>query len=328
MRFSFKYLYLCLIISIALIILLFLENLIGIGWDFHPDAKHYLENANYFASKVYKSKNFFLFINTGYYLFVDFLKSNLFVIAFFNVLFYLVTNLLIFSKYKNFCMKNNYKINLLLFLLIALNPYKMHLSIHVLKDTFIIFLIVLTSFKIKYFLPILFLPLTSLRTIAGGYFTVFIEKKYYRLIIFISFPLIILNLDNIISGINFYNSQIMQLRNFDSVPTFQSFGILGSLMRAALWPFLLFYGIFALISPAPLYVPVAIGIWMELYFRFKRNLSIKPLNITYLLLFLLAIAVTGFTAYIRYSLPILTLDLISRLSSPQLMSKNKNFKYL
>lgn len=102
-----------------------------------------------------------------------------------------------------------------------------------------------------------------------------------------------------------FNEQEMRLRDFDSIPTFQEFGFFGAILRGIFWSLLSVSGVFALVSPAPAYVPVAIGSVMTLLFIKKATGSFKiPLQLL-IVTSIFGVMVTGFTAYIRYIYPVL-----------------------
>ena len=71
------------------------------------------------------------------------------------------------------------------------------------------------------------------------------------------------------------------------------------------WSLLAVSGLFALVSPAPAYVPLAVGSIMTLVFLKKATGSFKiPLQLL-VVTSLFGVMVTGFTAYIRYIYPVL-----------------------
>ena len=282
------------------LVFLALERVVGIGWDFHPDAVTYATTSRDVFEAV--TEDWFQLPNNAYYVISYFLGQNVVIVTCFNIIVFSLTNAILFSLIKA-C--PDYIVSDMLILLILCNPYRLHLSTTMLKDTVIIFFVVLLfaeSPRVKFFA---FLNVFLLRVASPIYLLAIIPKRYLKFLFFIGMLLLALFWDATLSRILEFNDQDMQLRDFDRIPTFQEFGFVGGLLRGVVWSLLAFSGIFALISPALAFFPVAAGSVMTLIFLKKVTGEFRvPMQIL-LAMMLFGVMVTGFTAYIRYVYPLL-----------------------
>ena len=289
---------------LACLIVLFIERFSGIRWDFHPDANTYLSVGKSLASKDFNSQMLF---GNFFYVLVGFLDSEIWKVLTFNIFFYSLTNAALATFFdKNFNSYNGFV--WFLILLIIFNPYRLHLAVHVLKDTIIIFGLVwfLTLSKVYSWIFILLSYSASLRTFI--YLISFVSNKNF--IIFATPVIIFIFFQSdgfLTSTLNTENQVDMTFRDFDQVPNFFEYGILGAIMRAIIWPFLYLTGLFFFISPTIYYLPIAFGsfclqLWHLIYYR-KLALFLP----IYLCMSILAYMVSGFTSFMRYALPLLTL---------------------
>ncbi len=292
------------ILSLLLLILVsYLEAFFGINWDFHPDSVYYIENSVDIASGL----NYENLANNLYYYIVYLLNSNITSLIILNSILYIATNGIIYNEY----IRNNLKytkIEILLITLIILNPYRAHLAIHILKDTLIIFVYILAAvgtlkFKLPAFVLIILLRIGSI-----VYFLAFIFRKMNaKLIIFIITLIFIYLYQNYANGSFNLQEVDMKFRDFDNIPNFMDQGFIGAILRFITWPLLLISGGFILFMPNILVLPIALSlvliqIWSivkfnRLYFNFSIIVTIG----------VFAFLVTGFTSFIRYTLPIITL---------------------
>ncbi len=292
------------ILSLLLLILVsYLEAFFGINWDFHPDSVYYIENSVDIASGL----NYENLANNLYYYIVYLLNSNITSLIILNSILYIATNGIIYNEY----IRNNLKytkIEILLITLIILNPYRVHLAIHILKDTLIIFVYILAAvgtlkFKLPAFVLIILLRIGSI-----VYFLAFIFRKMNaKLIIFIITLIFIYLYQNYANGSFNLQEVDMKFRDFDNIPNFMDQGFIGAILRFITWPLLLISGGFILFMPNILVLPIALSlvliqIWSivkfnRLYFNFSIIVTIG----------VFAFLVTGFTSFIRYTLPIITL---------------------
>jgi hypothetical protein len=298
---------LILVFSILLsVAALLIERLVGIGWDFHPDSVTYATISEQIADAVIDSGYTGIF-NNGYYLWAAAFGMNITLLTTINIFMYSFTNVLLYNFHNKYKMHStmNYKFNNIAVILLIFNPYRLHLSTTLLKDTFIItLLVILISFRLRYGLLNVF-GLISLRIASALYFIIFLPRKY--LLLFLLFAMLSFSLFNeyFVEFFLRFNSSEMQLREFDSIPTFQEYGIVGVLVRGAIWPILAVTGAFALVSPAAAFFPVALGsIMTQLYCLIMLRRLSFPLAI-FIPMAAFASLVTGYTSYIRYVYPLM-----------------------
>lgn len=281
-------------------IFLGVERLVGIGWDFHPDSVTYATSSE--EAYISISENWIGLFNNGYYVVAFFLNQSVVLITLMNMVLYAMTNGLIYKLIKE---RSNYTVGVSLILLLLSNPYRIHLSTTMLKDSLIIFLMILlidSKFVTRAFS---FVGMVVLRVASPVYLVMLIPRRLIFYFILAGLVLVAIYWDVAVGRILEFNEQEMQLRDFDKIPTFQEFGFFGSLLRGVFWSFLSFSGVFALVSPAPAFFPVAIGSVMTLIFLKKVTGSFKIPMQLFIATSLFGVMVTGYTAYIRYIYPIL-----------------------
>lgn len=286
-----------LIMSAALLLI---ERMVGIGWDFHPDSYTYATTSEIVFNSI--SDDWVGLFNNGYYVVSYYLFQSIFLITLMNMILFSISNGLI---YKYLIQNSLFNFNKILFLLLFLNPYRLHLSTTMLKDTMIIFfliLIITSGFTTRIFS---FISLLALRVASPIYLLVFITNRNLFLLGIIFLFFFTISPDIILAKISDFNELEMKLRDFDRIPTFQDFGLIGSILRGLVWSFLAFTGLFAILSPAPAFVPVAVGSIMTLIFLKKVTGTFRiPLKL-FVATSIFGVMVTGYTSYIRYIYPIL-----------------------
>ena len=125
---------------------LLIERTIGITLDYHPDSLTYLDFSDQTLAKSFVEAPLD-FVGSFFYVIVGFLDKNVFIIITINILVFALTNLIIYSAVKNILNKES-NLYLVLSLLLIFDPYRAHLSVHVLKDTLIIFSEVITFLQL------------------------------------------------------------------------------------------------------------------------------------------------------------------------------------
>lgn len=289
----------------AALLMLLMERFVGIGWNFHPDSVTYATMSGEVVTTIINN-NYSQFFNNSYYFWAYAFGMNVEILTALNMIMFSATNVLIYvfhRKYINILQINHVSIYVICFIL--LNPYRLHLSTTILKDTSIILLVCMTVvWKIRvtiWILPILI----SIRVAALFYMSVYLKRKQLIALLVISIAITGVFSEALIQVLLDFNSSEMQLREFDTIPTFQSIGILGVLVRAITWPIFAVTGVFAVISPALAFLPVAVGsIMNQLYCYFTiRRLSF-PLSV-FVPMALFGALVTGYTSYLRYVYPLL-----------------------
>lgn len=282
--------------------LLIIENLIGINLEFHPDSLFYIEKA--------KEMYFIDFdINNIYYYYVKILTIPEILIII-NIVLYSFTNVFLFSFLKKKIQMNKY-IYTLIILFIVFNPLRAHYAVHLLKETWIIFILVSIFFSKKLiFISILLLIGFFLRPAFFIYSLMFCRSFNFRISIFVVIiPIIffVYQYFDVIKYVIFETNGNMQFRTFDTVPNFVDLGILGQILRFFTWPIFLLSGIFSILSPNLYFIPI--GIYNFIFISLCLIIS-KDYKNYFILLFILSIfafIVSGYTSYIRYTLPLLTL---------------------
>ena len=116
------------------------------------------------------------------------------------------------------------------------------------------------------------------------------------------------------------NQVNMTFRSFDSVPNYFEFGFIGAIIRAIVWPFLYLTGFFIFLSPSILYFAVALGSFLLQIWHIKQFGKLALTFQIYLGMSVLAFMVSGFTSFVRYALPLLTI-------LPLVIMENKWVRY-
>jgi hypothetical protein len=299
-------------ISLSLFALL-AERMIGIGWDYHVDSVTYATSSTLISKSILESEDLFSIVGRSYYLIVSMLNQSVIAVVSINIFLFSITNILIVKMHSRYFTIYSYSSVLMLMLLI-LNPYRIHLSTTMLKESLIIFLLTAAIFfrkKISLFLLFTLLG-TLIRSIFPVYAFMAIKgNRYYYLILII---VLAYNFDQFLWVFDYSTTVNLVTRSFDIIPTFQEYGVYGNLLRSAVWPFITITGLFALISPDILFFLVSIGIVFSLIYVSLLQKKVKfDLNII-LILGAVALIVPGYTTYIRYVFPVLVVWPLLKLS--------------
>lgn len=325
------------ILSLALL------RYLGIDWDYHVDAVTYVEKSKIISESIFLSKNLFLFLNNGYYIFVDFLGSNPSYIISFNIIFFSLTNVLIALIMRPFRHKNYVYFEYL----ILFNPYRIYLGTTLLKDTLICFLLIfayffynLKNYKYvhleKYNYKKLYLILHKFlidKIIVLICFILLLCLGYRSIFYLFLFPRFLDNpksfkslaiLGCLVLAINFLLSSIwggsiagafenasivnMDFREYGAIPNFSSLGSFGILLKTVFWPLFYISGIFIIFSPTLELLFISIGITFVFILQLKDKLSI-PVGALIGYMFFSGIT-NGFLSFARYSLPLWLLSVI------------------
>lgn len=328
--------------------LYFERRIIGISAQYHPDSIYYFENFSRYSNLSFKLglfeniKIFYtkFFSNALYPSIINlisefhekitsikslsFFHNTLYrYVIQFNIIIYLILNLLVincyFSNFKKraFDYKNVIFLTLILFL-----PYRCHLSINILKDSLVLFsLILFFTYQNIYSLILSFLLATPFRFGAIIYYILFLDYRKFNKKIFISLlSLIVIFLlilffriiytdydythqDFIISIKEFLKSRnIAELggRGFDQVPSFSEYKA-GSLIRAIIWPIFFISGSFSFFTKSYLFYYLAFEIlFIQIVFYYFFRKSLITINLL-IVLMLIGIYTNTFTSYFRYS---------------------------
>jgi hypothetical protein len=301
---------------------LLFERLVGINWDYHPDSVYYIENFTDFINQQLHHNRIIFSFNQFYFFIVNFLGGKVSYIIFFNIILYSYTNVFVYKILKN-KLNLNY-LHLGTFILL-LNPYRLHLSTTILKDTLVIFLFVLIFYRILFvnIVSIFFLILT--RSAAFIYYFVFFryfsffsknfKLKIFFLIIFILFLFnfiysdFVLNyLIKLLDHIEVMHNEVPhKVRSFDNVENFSSLGNWGILIKAILWPILLLTGTLIFFSPSVEFFFISLSSLISLIYCIIYLKSSSFELFSFLVLAIIATLTSGYPVFIRYSYPIITI---------------------
>lgn len=280
------------------------ERSIGIGWDYHPDSVYYVTNSAAMVEAL-SLGGIGRFFNNGYYVLCWLLGESVVVITTLNAVLFAVTNALLYRAHVAHADAST-RIRASAIWLLLLNPYRLHLSTTVLKDTSLIFLAVLCTPSVLRFLKVVVF-MAFFRIAAVLYGAQHLRGRYLVAGVAVLAGAIVLFPQAMVELILKSSELEMVFRDFDAVPTFQAFGLTGSLLRALVWPLFAISGVFVVLSPSLMYVPVALGSLFTLLYCGLVVKSVRiPLGI-FGALFAFGLLVTGFTSYIRYVYPLLTI---------------------
>ena len=321
----------------ASVIFLYIERkILGISSTYHPDSALYIDSSAFKAyaflsfefSLMKNLQNLFtnLFHGTIYFsisnLFYELNKISDFnfnqyrSLIKLNIFLFCITNLIILNAFiKN---SENYKIKFFICILIYFFlPYKLHLAVNILKETFVLFFLVLYLFYSNiYTFIISFILGTSLRSLFSLYFlnylnfkNIFSKKNFLILISILLTWLFVITLfisidDFTSSFLNFIyerNFADMGGRNYDNIPNFSEKGYWGILLRVILWPFFFLTGTFIFYSDSFFLNILAFEIIiLQLMTFFCRKKFVISAGLI-IFLFLLSLYATSFTAFFRYA---------------------------
>lgn len=289
---------------IASLTMLVVERIVGIGWDYHPDSLTYATTSATTVDALSYGP-FWSYFNNGYYVVVWLLGESVFAVTVMNMMLFGVANMLMYRAHVAHAHMSTRCDRLAIWLLL-LNPYRLHLSTTMLKDSLLILLAVLSAPSALRFLKMLVF-MAFFRIAAVLYGLLHLRGKYLGLACVVGIAVIFIFPRFVFDLILSSNEKELIFRDFDAVPTFQSLGLLGALLRATTWPLFAISGTFLFLSPSAMYAPVAMGAWLTLLYFLLVLKSIRVPVGLYFALFSFGILVSGFTSYIRYVYPLLTI---------------------
>lgn len=238
--------------SSSVLILLLLERMVGIGWDYHRDAVTYAEDSFTIVDGIL-ARGVIAIPNGGYYFIASFFDQNIYLITAYNIVLFSLTNVYFTKFHWNF-IRDQRRLLTYTLLFLLFNPYRMHLASTVLKDTTVIFLVTLIFYYFpnrKFIAISTFFPLFLIRVVSAVYLAILVPLRYWK---FLFIPALLLALsfsDIVVDRLDASNEVSLKNREYDNMPTFQEYGYLGSLLRGILWPFLALTGTFFIFTPAP-----------------------------------------------------------------------------
>lgn len=291
--------------ALSAVLVLALERVLGIEWDFHPDSVTYATLADETVQGIL-SQNYLLIFNNGYYFWASILGMSVTLMTVANIIFFSITNIFLVDFHTKHSPKQKYSIyTALAFAILMFNPYRIHLATTILKDTLIIMLVVFLVYSDKYYSYMQIPILIVMRVASPLYFFTKLSKKNLVRFLIIGIAVSVVLSSFISDRLLEFNSADMQLRDFDKIPNFRDLGLIGTFLRASIWPILAITGGFALLSPALAFFPVALGsMFNQIYCRLVLGRFSFPLAVA-VPMAIFASLVTGYTAYIRYIYPLL-----------------------
>ncbi len=278
--------------------------MVGIEWDFHPDAVTYVTISSSVAQHIYDTP--LNVMNNAHYLWVSFLGSSVSLVVAFNMFFWGITNSILYTSLVDKVKAKGSYFLWGIFMIFIFSPYRMHLSTTMLKDTIILlFLACIFGLRNKW-LPVAFIFMWRLASIF--YLINLLSRKLLILIIFCGLVATYFSFDFILEYAFKQDEADMQFRDFDLVPAFKEYGFVGTLLRMSLWPVIALTGAYAVISPSVFFFPLAIGSISALIlscFIVSRFSFFSCVQI-FLSMALFAFFATGFTTFIRYVYPLIS----------------------
>ncbi len=297
-----NYLFIFFISTLFSILTLLFERSIGIGWDYHPDAVTYMNK--YGAQVAATIERPWTVFNNLQYIVVWLFQIIGIELVFLNIAIFSVTNVLI-SKI-HFSYIGSVKPHVFALMLLLINPYRLHLSTTILKDTAIILIVVLlVERRSVWYLYIVGL---MYRIASIVYIPLFFPASKFIYVLFGSALISCFFFDDIYALVIAQNAAIMQFRDFDRVPNFASLGLFGIFLRCVTWPLLVISGSFFVIAPSLQYCIVAmgsIGILCYIFICVDVSKVYGKIIVALILCSLFALATTGFNSFLRYVYPIL-----------------------
>ena len=283
------------------------EAIAGIGHGFHPDSLFYIEHSwEYVRDGVFSLSA----LNNFYYFLVDYSGANVELLIFFNQVIYAITNVILFRA---LCDKQ-FRLSIIQWLILLL-PYRLHLSVHVLKDTIIIMFFVLSTTVSLRYLPAVIFMLTGFRTIAGplailSRFT--IRKTWFLVLAYVCLLTAIVFIPTVAFFLSERSEADMGGRELFVIPLQNASGFAEIMGKSILWPILGKTGLFALFSANPIGVAIALEPLIFTVFAIKYRRSwIFFGGPGALPLVLISMLVTSFGAYYRYIYPFLIIDCLN-----------------
>ncbi len=329
-----NYFYIFFFSLIACLIFYKLERLLNISKFYHPDSIHYL--------KIHTFINFFDILNEdpallfshGYYFFVKFFNYNYNYLVILNFLLFSLTNVIIYSIFcKNFNQTSKNLKLLLLLLLLFFDPYRLHLSGHILKETILIFILILIIYFQNFFIRLFFIFLAMFfRKNIIFYLLLFINisliKKYFweyknnlkymfSTVLLLSILLVVFfdffsdTSLNLIKTLEFWHFRDMGGRFYDEIPNYQNYDFTtGIMLKIFTWPILLLSGTFIFFTSSYIFklLGVVIIIYNAVIFWVTKKTFISVGLI--LLIILISLYSSTFTSFFRYSYVALYISIV------------------
>ena len=341
--YNLKSVHIFFISLIVITLFYFFELLVGIDKFYHPDSLHYLnpkneETLTLIKLKVFSSFNSFkqnvnFLSSKGYYLLMSLFDYKYIYALLFNFVVYSATNVLIYKYiFKNYFFLNRFSTCLIVFLLF-LEPYRLHLASHVLKETVILFFLVYFMFTKNLLLKIISLffmelfraksliyiiSFINLKNIKKIILLFAIKKRVYKksLILLILLSIILFffislfynydSLQNIITKFSQIFQKLdmkeMPIREYDKIPNFAEYDYpLRFIFKNISWTAMFLTGTFIFFTQSFLFKILGLIIFLNNIFIFYiTKKSFISLGLI-LVILLISMYSASYTAMFRYS---------------------------
>jgi hypothetical protein len=278
-----------------------IERLAGIDWDFHPDAIVYIFDYEIHTSILTDiPNNLYFFVSSVF-------SGNVWLLIELNIFAYALANTLGCRFLSQGCkhIGLDRRQTTILILIFLCQPYRLHLAVHVLKDTFIFLLLVFVIGSPtlgKRMVAIIFILALRLSSIL--YLLSQIPRKIMIGLFAIIFSVILMQQQELLQFLLERNEVNMGGRDFNTVPNFVSYGLWGTSLRGLTWPVLLVTGTFWFFSPIMIFLPISMEMLLARILQARMVQLPVPWLPVLVSLGLMAIMVNSFTAYLRYAYPL------------------------
>jgi hypothetical protein len=297
---------------------LIIERIIGIGADYHPDSTYYLNYQDY--AKHFRVGLFFHDV-------VYFFNSNVSALLTLNVVAFSLTNLVLYSVLKKVYLTNGW-FYYISSLIVIFDPYRAHLSIHVLKDSLLILTLVLFLFSSNIIIKLIFLFMSIMLRL--GFFIYFLmffsffKKKFTYILLIFTISLFVFIIFYYKIGLPAYQVQLdIRFRSFDNVYNFINFDFpFAQILRGITWPVIRITGLAVLFHPFYfLFLLQSVALMYIIYVN-RRYVDYRVIFFI-LPLVIIATITNGYNSYLRWTQPIITVLSVWMLSLP--LAHKENF---
>jgi hypothetical protein len=291
----------------------------GITNGFHPDSYFYLENYQEYSSSGLLSQNVF---NNFYYFIVGWTGANETILIFLNQLSFALTNVLIARSFQYDFSRIGFIGLFVMFL-----PYRLHLSAHVLKDTLIIFAVILT-FTLPAKSALLASVFTAaLRNVAGPAVLLVRYLPVGRLYFvgFVTVFILLITFSSTIFDVLAHRGDVdMFGRDLVDVPLSNTASFGSLIAKIFFWPLLAKTGAFAIFGLNPFVIILALEPFVFFIWTIKNKLILNFLTANGMMIIMVFCSlVTNYGAYHRYIYAFVILDYVIVLLASQYTRYNK-----
>lgn len=282
------------------------ERLAGISHGFHPDSLFYIDNFYLYQRPGWGA---LLNFNNMYYEVVGLFNGNVGWLVALNIVVFSLTNVIIARLFGVRLPTVSLYALLIMFL-----PYRLHLASHVLKDTMIIGLTVLTFFGTFKAMPLFAYMLGAFRIVAVA-ITVglrFLPRRPLYVVLACFAVMTTALLSREFAGVILERGEAdMGGREFLAMPLQGATNVFLILVRSLFWPLAFKTGFYPLLTGNAVILVIALEQLIALAISLRtRNLWVYVLSPGTLAMLVISLLVNSFGAYLRYIYPFFIIDLI------------------